>query len=508
MRILRATTSNRCAACISASSFFLLLCLACFEPFPTFPSFAIQPAHFDCSTGWNNQCTSIRLLSWADTDGDGMEDTPGYAYLGNYQFAARPSEAWTLPANTHGASFGDCDNDGDYDLAFTGYGVDSPSAVFRNDSGVFVHSSNTGVDISGGFGEGAAWGDYNGDGLLDLILTFYPAHTAVMVIDTMEIENRVYENLGNCQFRDVTEGSGIANDGVAHRPEGIQTLDVTGDGILDVWVSGRIFRGHGDLSFSNITGQFAMPVLFDEGINFVDFDRDGDFDPLVSGVQRFILYENRGLNSRWPAISNDVSLLDDIGVFGGIVADLDNDGDMDLVAEGNSEFGIPTYIYENAEGIFHKRIEILEVMGSSGSSIDINRDGFLDITINSRRFIINEGLDTSRRSFRLRILSAEGHPTMHGTRFCFESDEDPPQCGHVGNPDGWLSQSAVDDHLTYAPGLDYELSIRPPRGTLTPEDRSLTYFYEVTDSDLAYGASQSVYPVLEIRLGASIQWES
>jgi len=67
-------------------------------------------------------------------------------------------------------AWGDYDNDGDLDILLTGKaGSNNPVAkVYRNDSGTFT---DIGASLTGVYGGSAAWGDYDNDGDLDILLT-------------------------------------------------------------------------------------------------------------------------------------------------------------------------------------------------------------------------------------------------------------------------------------------------------------------------------------------------
>ncbi|MFQ5550585.1 MAG: FG-GAP repeat domain-containing protein, partial [Gemmatimonadales bacterium] len=108
-----------------------------------------------------------------------------------------------------GAAWGDYDNDGWLDLFVTNQSGPLTSAesqvasaparceLYHNEGdGRFTETAAaTGVDCRG-FGMGAAWGDYDNDGWLDLFVTFYG-------------ENRFYRNNGDGTFTDYTEATGL-----------------------------------------------------------------------------------------------------------------------------------------------------------------------------------------------------------------------------------------------------------------------------------------------------------
>ncbi|MCB0611626.1 MAG: VCBS repeat-containing protein, partial [Lewinella sp.] len=126
-------------------------------------------------------------VAWGDWDGDGDLDLA----LGNW---GNPSQvyandggtlylAWEEPlddnspnAYTRSVAWGDWDGDGDLDLALGdgGYDPRSPSRVYANESGILTLAweEPPGVYASGSYGmtQSVAWGDWDGDGDLDLAL--------------------------------------------------------------------------------------------------------------------------------------------------------------------------------------------------------------------------------------------------------------------------------------------------------------------------------------------------
>ena len=190
---------------------------------------------------------------WADYDNDGDPDL----FLGNQRNPARlyrnerEGEAFTdvTEASGIGAFFGDFgtvspawgdyDNDGFLDLGLTeaareGAAGENNSWLFRNNrDGTFRDVTETaGIDQKGD-GSGIDWGDYDGDGLLDLLLT------------SSEDGNRLYRNQADGTFADVAVSTGVDRPHSA----GAAWVDFDTDGDLDIHlyqtIGPRLYRNDG-----------------------------------------------------------------------------------------------------------------------------------------------------------------------------------------------------------------------------------------------------------------------
>ena len=165
-------------------------------------------------------------------------------------------------------AFGDYDNDGDLDYVAVGWGT-FPTRLYRNDNGVLVTSatwSNTSADYGVGNADTVAWGDYNNDGTLDLLVTQYSNGT------------RLYRNDGPGTFVSVWyQGTIYAHGG--------SFGDYNNDGYLDIAMT---FETSAALVYRNDAGTVNTTPSFSTGLaqygivsSFADFDNDGDLDLLV-----------------------------------------------------------------------------------------------------------------------------------------------------------------------------------------------------------------------------------
>src|SRR6267143_4028986 len=124
-------------------------------------------------------------------------------------------------------------------------------------------------------GGGVAAGDLAGAGLVDLYFTSNLG------------SNRLYRNLGNLRFEDITDRAGVA-DSVGWK-SGVTMADVNGDGRLDIYVSGVNYRGmngrnvlyinNGDGTFTDRADEYGLGFSgYSTQAAFFDYDGDGDLD--------------------------------------------------------------------------------------------------------------------------------------------------------------------------------------------------------------------------------------
>ncbi|MCY3759303.1 MAG: FG-GAP-like repeat-containing protein, partial [Acidobacteria bacterium] len=245
-----------------------------------------------------------------------------------------------------GAAFGDYDGDGDLDLYLARCGPDAAQSgglLYSNDGlGRFKEvSRQAGIDHRD-CGMGAYWGDLDNDGHTDLFLTNYGA-------------NRLYRNLGDGTFEDVTAAAGVAGGDHWHLAAALADYDHDGD--LDIYV-GRfqdagsspggesrdspdnatatgthLFRNNGKGVFADLAESAQVLAPGDRLISvvFTDFDnrRDVDFWTVaVGGPNR--LYSNQRVGT-FLDLGNPLDHLASLPAHSVSTADLDKDGRMDFL---------------------------------------------------------------------------------------------------------------------------------------------------------------------------------
>ena len=273
-------------------------------------------------------------------------------------------------------AWGDYDNDGDLDLIIAG--LDSAESgvtkIYRNDGNdTFVEL--TALTLPGAYVGDISWGDHDGDGDLDFLLQGYNNSVAFTAL---------YENQGSDSFVD----SGISFPDLADGS--VSFGDFNNDGYPDILIGGYdgsgfvavLFENDGAGGFTETTVSFSgtMKSCYEWG----DYDNDGDLDLFITGHDGSILlsrlYDNNGDGS-FTLSSNAFE-----GVWLGDAAwgDYDSDGYLDLLVSGHANSGKIVSLYKNqGDGTFAE-VSGTGLIGVSHCSTiwgDYDNDGDLDVFI-------------------------------------------------------------------------------------------------------------------------------
>lgn len=253
------------------------------------------------------------------------------------------------PRWSQAAAFFDFDGDGDLDLYVSNDWADN--ALYLNEGDHFRDATLTSGTSKPGFGMGVSLGDYDNDGDLDIHATYMTslAGSRVLgrvwqnashqqhnnVLQQMVVGNRLYENLGNGHFRDVSDSAGPFPAGWAW---GGGFLDFDNDGWQDIHAPNGLWSGmHVNdtcsvlwrhvLASGDVSSEAQIKQVVDAWLLRLKPLMQGGFS--LSGYERDGLFMNLG-NKRYLDISG-ISGLDSItDGRAAIYADFDTDGDLDV----------------------------------------------------------------------------------------------------------------------------------------------------------------------------------
>lgn len=252
-------------------------------------------------------------------------------------------------------------------------------------------------------GGGVGIGDIDNDGLKDIYFT------------GNQVKNRLYRNLGEMKFEDITDKAGVA--GNRAWSTGVAMADINGDGFLDIYVcnsgdvvgdnkQNELFINNGDGTF---TEQAEAYGLADSGFSthaaFFDYDRDGDLDvyllnnsykaigsfnlqknerPIRDAVGGDKLYRNDG--GKFVDVSSEAGIYGSVIGFGlGVtVGDVNNDHWLDIFI--SNDFFEKDYLYINQQDgtfkeVLEERMQSISAASMGADMADINNDAKPDIFV-------------------------------------------------------------------------------------------------------------------------------
>jgi hypothetical protein len=241
----------------------------------------------------------------------------------------------------------------------------------------------------GAVGTGVAIGDYDGDGRPDLF-----------VVSKTE-SCRLFRNLGNWKFEDVTEKAGVGDAGEAAAvwKQGATFVDVDNDGRLDLYVCrfnapNLLYMNQGDGTFKEEAKARGLAVK-DASVMaaFCDYDRDGFLDVFLQTNmldpaahprgQRDYLFHNNG-DGTFSDVTDRAGINGEAQGHSAVWWDYDGDGWPDLYVA--NDFAAPDKLYRNnRDGTFTDVIDSVVPhmpFSSMGSDLgDVNNDGIMDLFV-------------------------------------------------------------------------------------------------------------------------------
>ena len=470
--------------------------------------------------------------SWADYDNDGWLDlflvdiagplpvatervnesaasSPGgysrlYRNLGDGRFRDVTYEAGIdHQAIGMAVSWADYDNDGWTDVFLTAVG---DNMLYRNlGDGTFRDvTADAGMAGNPGFWAGAAWGDYDLDGYLDLYVTGYVEYESLLEVGGSALQydveipvslnpstfrphkNMLWHNEGDGTFREMAAAAGVVGD--RGRSLGAVWADFDEDGWPDLYVANDVsdnvlYRNLGDGTFADVSHRAAVADYRGAmGLALGDWDGDEDLDLFITHwiAQENALFSNLGADlSTTPGEPSSLRFFDEADRLGlGQIAldfigwgtaffDYDNDGHPDLFVANGSTFqqdDAPHLLVPMRDQLFWNRnrekgfYDVSAVAGDHfaralvgrGAAFgDYDRDGDVDIVVvnhgGAPAILRNDGGDRGAW-IEVRLEGTESNRSAIGTRVRLVAGAG-VQTQVVGSQASYLSHNSLALHF-------------------------------------------------------------
>ena len=360
-----------------------------------------------------------------------------YHNEGGWRFKDVTEAVGDLGQNCNSASAADYDNDGWPDLVISArepaFGGERRSLqLFHNDHGFFEDvTKRAGLPVEELSTEALGWLDYDRDGLLDLYVVCF-GDKSTRALPTMGdakngVANRLFKNLGDGTFVDVTSTAGVGDTGWGLAAA---TLDFDDDGWPDLYVAndfGRsvLYRNQHDGTFRDVSRAAGVDSFGHAmGVSIGDYDNDGLPDIFVTNIgaynsgTRYIrpnantplqfsiplertlrvreanrLYRNLGGGKFEDVYESSVGPVPTGWGWSGMFLDIDNDGFKDLYIV-NGVPGLSINYYRQGQTLLRwdeGQKKFVDISKGSGADMamelegaafgDFDRDGKLDMVV-------------------------------------------------------------------------------------------------------------------------------
>lgn len=258
-----------------------------------------------------------------------------------------------------GLSISDINNDGYPDIYVGNDFFENDYLYQNNQDGTFtelISSNDNPLGHTTHFSMGNTISDLNNDGFTDIVsldmlpenlLTYktsgleyaYPIYSQYLKngYQPQFMQNTLHLNIGGNDFLETAELSGIAATEWSWGP---LVADFNNDGYKDIYITNGILGATNDMDYMNFIANEDIQRRIDNGLTQNDMPLTKEIPE--KKVENYFFLNNNGIDftnmtKQWSPTTNSFS-------NGAIAADLDNDGDLDIVVNNINE---PAYLLEN-----------------------------------------------------------------------------------------------------------------------------------------------------------------
>jgi FG-GAP-like repeat len=331
----------------------------------------------------------------------------------------------------------DIDNDGDLDLLMIVYSENKIVVLENIGNGAFDAQMEYPSVL---YPESLISGDFDGDGVLDLLI---PSNDYSDFIP--DVDARLLKNDGQGRFSETVEVPHISPS------NSIATADLDGDGDIDL--AATYYKSNNiTILLNGGNGDFSSPILVScqnsiTGIIAGDFDGDGDADLTVSrrfSSPKISVFLNNGI----AGFSEAYTYSGGWAPSAIVAVDFDNDDDLDLATANETSRSISILINDGDGSFGSVREYDVSYMPFSITSGDYNADGYVDLAIGGIELgiLINDGTGGFLEVINYPVSNSYGDYLESIATSDFDDDGDLDLAVTVG---GFISLFANIDNATF-----------------------------------------------------------